>query len=68
MSRVEDGPPKPCGAKHPRYEGVTCERIGACWGGSPHMGVITDPRKTHGEQRRFVYWGGASERIDKHFS
>lgn len=63
---VTDGPPKECGAKHPRYEGVTCVRIGKCWGGSPHMGIVTNPNRLPDEQRRFVYWGGASMEMDRH--
>lgn len=64
MMRLEDGPPKQCGAKHPRYNDVFCVRYGECWGGMTHMGITTNPNRLPHEQRRFVYWGGASMRMD----
>jgi hypothetical protein len=60
MKPESEGPPKACGAEHPRYKGVTCVRIGQCWAGTPHMGIISNPRRSPDEQRRFIYWGGAS--------
>lgn len=62
---LDDGLPQPCGAIHPTY-GVTCVRYGRCWGGTLHMGIITNPRRLPDEQRKFVYWGGASMEADGH--
>lgn len=63
---VDDGPPEECGAKHPQYTGVTCVRIGQCRGGTAHMGIVTKSRRLPDEQRKFVYWGGASMEMDRH--
>ena len=66
MTTNEDGPPQTCSAEHPRYKGVTCVRIGECWGPMAHVGILSNPRKLPDEQRKFVYWGGASMEMDEH--
>lgn len=65
MMNEDDGPPKECGAQHPRYKGVTCVRIGKCWGGTAHMGISHNPGRPPDEQRKLVYWGGRSEEMDR---
>lgn len=65
MKVESEGPPKECGAEHPKYNGVSCVRFGECRGITPHMGILSNPRKSPDEQRRFVYWGGASMEMDR---
>jgi hypothetical protein len=59
IARVEDGPPKPCGAQHPKYKNVTCGRTGKCFDGH-HIGIVQDKH----ERRTWITF--ESENVSAH--